>query len=308
MTASFTNIELESTLKGHQQPIFTVAISSDQRSLYSGGNDKGVVEWDLETMSFKRILCKVNSSVYALSPIPDQNILLIGMRSGQLLVVDTEKQTLLANLKTEQGAIFAIQVIPQKEEIIAVGEEGYAYVWSLKTYDLLYRFRVSDSTARVIALNKQGNLLAIGDKKGVIQLLNAHDFQQVNKQQIHELPVTSLSFHQNQLYSGGRDAKLFQLNENLQVIKSIIPHMFTVYGIVHQEQLPYFITVSRDKSMKIWNEENLSLLKNISKDRGYDSHSLSINTVLWSKDRIFTVSDDKLIKVWKLQDQQASLL
>jgi len=44
-------------------------------------------------------------------------------------------------------------------------------------------------------------------------------------------------------------------------------------------------------------------MKNISVDRRYDSHRLSINTLLWHpfQDQLITAGDDKLIKVWAME-------
>jgi WD40 repeat protein len=95
MNLENNEINLLGTLTGHQNPIFALAVSSiNPDTLYTAGNDKGVVEWDLKSMSFKRLLCKVGSSVYSLLSIPETSLLAIGMRSGQLLVVDTNTQTL----------------------------------------------------------------------------------------------------------------------------------------------------------------------------------------------------------------------
>ncbi len=294
------NINLNGTLSGHQNPVFALAISSvDPNILFTGGNDKGVVEWDLQSMSFKRILCKVGSSVYSLFPIPGTSLLAIGMRSGQILIVDTESLSLKANLKVEQGAVFSIKTIPGKQELIAIGEEGYAYVWSLESYELLYRFKVSNTTVRVIEVDKKGSSVAFGDKSGEIHLFHADDFREVKKRKVHELPVTSLQFDPfGNLLSGGRDAKLFKLDSNLDTLQEIVPHMFTVYGIALNSEENLLATVSRDKTLKVWRLEDLALIKNVSRDRGYDSHYLSINNMLWDQDRIFTVSDDKTIKLW----------
>lgn len=296
------NINLNGTLSGHQNPVFALAISSvDPNALFTGGNDKGVVEWDLESNSFKRILCKVGSSVYALLSIPGTSLLAIGMRSGQVLVVDTQNQSLKANLKVEHGAVFSIKTIPGKQEMIAIGEEGYAYVWSLENFELLYRFKVSNTTVRVIEVDKNNSTVAFGDKNGEIHLYHAHDFQEFKKRKVHELPVTSLQFDPaGNLLSGGRDAKLYKLDANLDTIQDIVPHMFTVYGISMNIEENLIATVSRDKTLKVWRLEDLALIKNISRDRGYDSHYLSINNMLWDQDRIFTVSDDKTIKLWKV--------
>ena len=75
--------------------------------------------------------------------------------------------------------------------------------------------------------------------------------------------------------------------------------MFTVYGIVKHPEIPLIATASRDKTFKIWDKDSLSLLKNISRDKGYDSHALSINNILWHN-YLYTVSDDKTIKVWEV--------
>lgn len=107
------------------------------------------------------------------------------MRSGQVLVVDTQDQSLKANLKVEQGAVFSIKTIPGKKEMIAIGEEGYAYVWSLENFELLYRFKVSNTTVRVIEVDKNSETVAFGDKNGEIHLYHAHDFQEFKKRKVH---------------------------------------------------------------------------------------------------------------------------
>ncbi len=295
------DISLEGTLTGHQNPIFALSLGSDPNVLYTAGNDKGIVAWDLKEMRFQQLLCKVGASVYVLKMIPGTPYLAAGLRSGQLLVIDPAAQALHANLKTEAGAIFAIAFLPQKKEMIAIGEEGYAYVWSLENFELLYRFKVSDTTVRTIAVAPDEQHLALGDKNGFIHLFQASDYQESMKRQVHSLPVTSLLYSNGHLLSGGRDAQLFQLNpKNLGINKQITPHMFTVYGIDKSDYPGLIATASRDKSFKIWKEEDMSLLKNVSRDKGYDSHLLSINAMLWEADRIFTVSDDKTVKVWKL--------
>ena len=301
MNLEKNEINLIGTLTGHQNPVFALAISRVNHDvLFTAGNDKGVVEWDLKTMSFKRILCKVDSSVYSLLPLPGCNLLAIGMRSGKILIVDTEHQTLKASLNTDRGAIFSIKTMDEKKELIAIGEEGVAYVWSLESFELLYRFKVSQTTVRVIQVQPSGNLVAFGDKNGEVHLFNSDDFQEVQRQKVHEMPVTSLEFDQSgHLFSGGRDAKLFKLNMELEVQKEIVPHMFTVYGIQMNQDKNLLATVSRDKTLKIWDPQNLKLIKNISRDRGFDSHYLSINAMLWNENKIITASDDKTIKVWQ---------
>jgi WD40 repeat protein len=299
-------IELAATLTGHQNPIFALEKGYFSHTFFSGGNDKGVVEWDLQSRTFKRILCAVSSSIYALHLIPNTSYLAIALREGKVMIVDVENQKLIANLMVSSKAIFALQSIPAKNELVAVGEDGVASVWCLKDYKKIYEFAISSNTIRTIALSHDQKKIAFGDKNGDIFLFSAEDYHFLLANQKHSMPITSLIFSRNnlKLISGARDAAI-KISDvaSLKEQYSFVPHMFTVYGIYPHPNYPIFATVSRDKSFKIWDEETLALLKVVNRDKFYDSHTLSINTGLWmdAGQYFLTAGDDKLIKVWKLK-------
>ena len=46
------NVEKIGELSGHSNPVFTLELSQKPGILFTGGNDKGVVEWSLKTNSF----------------------------------------------------------------------------------------------------------------------------------------------------------------------------------------------------------------------------------------------------------------
>lgn len=295
-------VNLRTTLIGHQNPIYTLAIDSDQHKLYSAGNDKGIVEWDLNTDAFSRVLCNVSSSVYCLSIIPKTSYLIAGLRNSDVLVIDRGEQvTLKAQLSVGRGAVFALQYLPLKQELLAIGEQGKAFVWCLKTFNLLYQFEVSNTTVRTVVWDPLSNTLAFGDKNGYLYLYDAQDYKPITSSKIHDGGVSSLAFLNGTLLSGGRDAKLYKLHvRSLEVMDTVVPHMFTIYGIqVLRDDL--FSTVSRDKTIKVWNKD-LKLQKNISRDKGIESHFLSINAQVFHPEQgaIATAGDDKTIKIWQL--------
>lgn len=296
------DFELKATLPGHQNPIFALEGIVGASILYSAGNDKGVVEWDLERMIFNRILCSVPASVYALHHIPDTTYLAIGMRNGEIYIVDYTVQKLVAKLQVEMGAVFCIKSLKNKQELIATGEEGKAYVWDLATFSLLYCFNIAKHTVRTFAISDDETMIVFGDKEGSLHLFDALDYHCVISQKRHERAISSLCFVGKDVLSGGRDAKLIQSTTPTFTIKQeVIPHMFTVYGIVQLYPSTEIVTVSRDKTIKVWSED-LKLAKNISVDRGYDAHRLSINTVYFDSftQRLYTAGDDKLLKVWQV--------
>ncbi|MDR6737483.1 WD40 repeat domain-containing protein [Sphingobacterium sp. 2149] len=296
------DITLRSTLPGHQNPIFCVEKGYDANTFFTGGNDKGVVEWDVESNAFKRILCAVSSSVYALRLIQGTPILAIALREGKLLFVNVQEQKLVASTQLSTKAIFALAHMPWKNELLAAGEEGTLYVIDLSIYKSIYEKRISPTTIRAIAVDEALGQIALGDKDGKVYTLDCTDFQPIADVQLHSMPATSLAFVNNKLLSGGRDAQLVisdpnQLTSNF----SFVPHLFTVYGIYPHPKAPIFATVSRDKSLKFWSADDFALLKNMSREKMQDGHHLSVNAGVWSEDGkyFFSVSDDKLVKVWE---------
>lgn len=296
------DIKLKSTLAGHQNPIFCVEKGYYADTFFTAGNDKGVVEWDIANNVFKRILCAVSSSVYAMRLIPGKAILAIALREGKLLFVDVAEQKLVASLQLGAQAIFALSYMQWKNELLAVGEEGTLYVIDLSTYKSIYNKRISNTTIRAIATDESLGRIALGDKDGTVYLLDSADFHIIADQKLHTMPATSLAFLANKLLSGGRDAQLVvsdvnQLDSNF----SFVPHLFTVYGIYPHPVAPIFATVSRDKSLKFWSNVDFALLRNMSREKLQDGHHLSVNAGAWSDSGqyFFSVSDDKLVKIWE---------
>ena len=295
-------VNLLATLTGHQNPIYCMALDATQHKLYSAGNDKGIVEWDLITKTFSRVLCAVPASVYHMSIMESTGHLIVALRKGGLLVIDRNEPKLVAKLAVEHGSVFAFEIISNKQEIIAVDEYGMAYVWSLVSYELLYSFRISTQTVRSIVVSFTDNRIYFGDKSGQIHMHSLVDYEHQYSAQIHEQNITALCLFGDKIISGSRDAKLYQLHKDTLVKeREITPHMFTVYSIVELEKANLFATISRDKTLKIWNHQ-FKLMKNISRDKGIDSHTLSINTMVYNSNtsEIYTAGDDKLIKVWQV--------
>ena len=58
--------EKTAELTGHGNPIFTLELSQKPGILFTGGNDKGLVEWSLKDNSFIKVMFPVAASVYAI--------------------------------------------------------------------------------------------------------------------------------------------------------------------------------------------------------------------------------------------------
>ncbi|TKC08781.1 WD40 repeat domain-containing protein [Pedobacter frigoris] len=291
------------TLSGHQNPVYTLINSPKEGSFFTAGNDKGVVEWSLETMSFVKVLVPVQSSVYAMHCY--ENLLFIAQKSGLILVFDLEEQKVRTTLSYHQKGVFDLKTLAYKQELISTGEDGNVAIWSLNDFSLLYHFQVISDTVRTIAISRDEKEVALGCKDGIIRIYNSEDYSLSKELNGHKFAVTALQYTPDgrQLISGSRDAQLkFWSLQGYELVNNVPAHMFSIYAIAFHPSLPYFATCSQDKSIKIWGSEDTKLYKIMSLEKNTPGHFHSINKLIWSTDGKYLIStgDDRQVMVWEL--------
>lgn len=291
-------------LTGHGNPIFTLELSQKPGILFTGGNDKGLVEWSLKDNSFIKVMFPVNASIYAIHGPTGYPLLFTGLRSGQVLVFDFIQQKIIKSLNHHLKPIFDIKTVNHKKELLIASEDGTVSVWSLDTLELLHSIQVSADTIRCIAISPDEKQVAFGCRDNSIKIHDLEDYTLLKSLHGHTMSVFALAYSPDGTYlvSGGRDAQV-KIWDTLtyQPIKNIAAHLFAVNHIAFHPTQPYFATASMDKSIKIWGADDFKLYKIISREKGYASHPLSVNKLAWNNDQLLSVSDDKNVMIWDIQ-------
>jgi WD40 repeat protein len=290
-------------LTGHGNPIFTLELSQKPGILFTGGNDKGLVEWSLKNNSFIKVLFPVTTSIYAIHCPVGYPLLFAGLRNGDVFVFDFLKQQLLPALKHHQKPVFDIRSVAHKKEFLVASEDGTVSVWSLETLELLHSVKVSGDTIRCISISPDEKYVAFGCRNNNVKIYDLDDYSLVKTLHGHSMSVFSLqyAFNGDYLISGSRDAQVKIWNVlSYDMVHNIPAHLFAVNCIAVHPSLPYFATASMDKSIKIWGSNDFKLYKTISREKGFESHASSINRIAWSDNQLISVSDDKKIMVWDI--------
>lgn len=292
------------TFDGHQNPVYALANSNESNLFFSAGNDKGIVEWSLAQMSFVKVKLPVKSSVYVMHR--HENLLFIGERSGKLSVYELTEQKLIIQIDAHTKPIFDIKTIASKNEILTTGEDGWVAVWSLHSYQEIYRFPVATDTIRCMAVSPNETEVALGCKNHSIYIYNLSDYTLKHRIEGHTFPVTALAYHPlyHYLISGSRDAQLKIWDVvNYELIRNIPAHLFTIYQIAYHPTLPIFATCSQDKTIKLWDATNFKLYKILSIEKTATGHTHSINKIIWNTDGKYLIStgDDRKVMVWEFE-------
>jgi centriolar protein POC1 len=298
------SVEKIAELTGHGNPIFTVELSQKPGIIFTGGNDKGLVEWSLKNYAFIKVIFPVPASIYAIHCPVGFPLLFAGLRDGTVQVFDFIKQQLLPALKNHQKPIFDIKSVNHKKELLVASEDGTVSIMSLETLELLHAIKVSADTVRCIAISPDEKTVAFGLRDNQVKIYDLEDYSLIKTLTGHTMSVFSLQFAPSgdYLISGGRDAQLkIWDTRSYELLQTIPAHLFAINSIVFHRSLPYFATASMDKTIKIWSTDDFKLFKTISREKGFESHQLSINKLAWNGNQLISVSDDKRVIVWKIR-------
>lgn len=295
------------TLIGHQDCVYSLAPATQESIFFSAGGDGMVVRWDLNNPQEGELVARLPNSVYALHYHREKDLLIAGHNYEGIHVLDWQQKKEIGSLKLGPAAIFDIQ--SQGNILLVATGDGTVWVLTLEPLQVQYKLKLSEKSARVIALNPQRGEVAVGYSDYFIRIFSLTDFSLIHEFQAHQNSVFTLHYTRdfNYLISGSRDARLKAWDAaHYTQTAEVVAHLYAINHIALSPSGDHFATGSMDKSIKIWDTASLKLLKVIDKAR-HAGHGTSVNKVWWSthQNRLVSASDDRSISVWDLQFPKA---
>lgn len=284
--------------------MYALAHGSRSGSFLSAGSEGMVVEWNVHDPSVATAIAKVEGQVFALLLLPAQNHLIIGTMSGGLHIVDLNVREEIHYLTYHSQSVFDIKTY--NDLLLVASKDGTVSVWSCNDYSLHRVIRISDLSLRMLDLNLEARELAIACSDNCIYILDLVHWK--IKAVLHgpSNSVFSAVFlkHSRQLLAGSRDAQLYLFNlKSFALEQQLKAHLYTINHLVLMEEKQLIASASRDKTIRIWNAADLSLLKSIDHEKN-DGHTNSVNRLLWLKSdkTLISAGDDRTIIAWQFDD------
>ncbi len=286
---------------GHSGAIYCLSEAEGESLILSGSSDQFVAGWNLKTLQPDKFAIKLQATIYRILYVPERNLLLIGNANGEIHCIDLESKQEIKNLKVFNSGVFDLKY--QDNQFFAASAEGLIAFGNLDTLEIEKLVKVSDSKVRQLDVSPINNLLAAACGDGFVRIFDVQKRVLIQEFLAHNLSANAVKFKKNgKLLTGGRDAYLKQwdTSNNFSLEKSIPAHNYAIYSIALQTNGNLIATASRDKTVKIW-DENLNVLYRLDK-AGFDGHLNSANTLLWHKPTgyLISASDDRSIIVWEV--------
>lgn len=286
---------------GHSGAIYSLSSGLAAGTILSGSSDKFVAQWNLQTLNPEKFALRLSSPVYAIKLLADEKILLIGTSSGMVHIIDLEKKEEIKVIQVFSVGIFDIKTTNGK--FFVASSDGHLAIGNLADYSITRIIKISNSKIR--QLDAYQNFLAVASGDGFIRVFDVGDFSLIHSWFAHNLSANAVKFLPNgNLLSGGRDAylKLWNADNNFGLEKAIPAHNFAIYSIAIQPLGQMIATASRDKTVKIWNND-LTVLARLDKVK-MDGHLNSVNVICWDAFTGYLISagDDRSIIVWDISN------
>lgn len=293
-------------LNGHSAAIYSLDFFSDDSNfIYTASGDGFIARWDISRQAQDTFSIRLSSSSYALKCIDSTSLLVTGLSNGDVHVIDVLNKKEVAHLKYHSTGIFFIQVNLSKKHLYISDAVGNISIWNLNNFTFLMSLPLDCGKIRDIELLENGDKIAVCCQDGFIRIFETNYYNELVGKQINEFGINFFQTFRQKLgvgMVGGKDGVLRLVSSStLEEIYNFPAHNFAIYQIAFHPSKAVFATVSRDKSLKLWNSTNLSLIKKL--ERSHGGHTHSINCVKWiSDEKLVTVGDDKRVVVWGISN------
>ncbi len=302
MTLSPVQIQKVSTLKGHRDCIYTLEAGPTPNIVFSGSGDGMVVLWNLENPDEGQLIARLPHSVYGLHFHQSTGKLIAGHNYEGIHILDWENKKETGSLKMTEAAIFDIR--SWGDNLFVACGDGTVYKIDVNTLTIKNKVRLSEKSARTIDIHPSGEEVAIGYSDNFIRIFDL-GLNLKREWQAHQNSVFTVRYTPDgeSLMSGSRDARLkaWKVADEYRNYTEIVAHMFAINHLDFSPDKKHFVTCSLDKTIKVWDANDLKLLKVIDRAR-HGGHWSSVNKALWTphQNQLLTASDDRSIAVWHI--------
>ena len=153
---------------GHSDEVSAIAFNSSETKIVSGGKDRAIIVWSLETQEGK-ILGQGKETVGALCFNRKETMVASGCSDGIISLWDIEKKCLLKEIKGHEGGVTCLYFSSSGKKLFSGGYDSRIHIWDSCSFKLIETIKVPWSV-RKITLSPEEKYLAVITNNGIIQI------------------------------------------------------------------------------------------------------------------------------------------
>jgi len=282
--------------KKHNQPVYTVAFSDDESLLASGGEDKSIYIWDINSGELKFAL---DNNYFPIRDLKFANTDEILAACGPDIKLMDFDGNLLRTFSGNTTHIWSFDFNAETNKIVSGSYATNIRVWNYTTGETFLVLEGHEKSTLPVAISFDGKYIISGSLDRSVRIWNAATGDEIKKLDRHTDNIYSVKFHPGGNYfasaSGDKTIRLWDFVTG-EVIKTYIGHDKTVMDIDFSPDGNYLISCSLDNTIILWETISGENIHSFVEHKGF------VNSVKFSPTGKYfaSASSDKTVILWKL--------
>ncbi len=189
-----------------RSPVWSVAISPDEKTFVSSDYDGYIAVWDLASGEMRYDI-HTDSTVWSVAIAPDGQSFVSGSTDGIVRQWDLQSGQLLQTFTGHRDAVRAVAIAPDGKTLASGSWDGSIKLWDLATGELQTTLNGHDGRVVSIAISPDGNTLASGSTDNTLKLWDLPSGTLTKNLDNNSNWVLAVAFalEEEMLVSGGKD-------------------------------------------------------------------------------------------------------
>ncbi len=285
--------------KKHNQPVYSLAFSSDESYLASGGEDKTIYIMDLNSGEVAYTLENNYFPIRFLKFAQKDEILAACGPDIKLMNLDGN---LLRTFSGNTTHIWSFDFNAETSIIVSGSYARNIRVWDYSSGEAVFILEGHEKSTLPVAISHDGKYIVSGSLDRSVRIWNAATGKELKKLERHTDNIYSVRFHPGGKYfasaSGDKTIRLWDFEKG-DVIKTYIGHDKNVMDLDFSPDGNHLISCSLDNTIILWETISGKKLYSFVEHKGF------VNSVKYSPTGKYfaSASSDKTVILWKLNEK-----
>lgn len=277
------------TRLGHQSEVRSVCFSNDSLAIGSGAGDSFKF-WDRDAMQCLRTVA--TDYVLCSRFVPGDRYVLLGMKSGKLLIVDVGAADIVEQIPAHESELWSLAMLPDQKGCVTGSSDQTLKIWSFELIDagegdaqtkvlsLLHKNTLKlEETVLCVAVSPDMKYLAVGLLDATVKVFFLDTFKFYLSLYGHKLPVLCMDIsYDSQLIitgSADRNIKIWGLNFG-DCHRSVFAHDDSVMSLQFIPKTHMFFSCGKDGKVKQWDGDSFEKILTLPGHIG-EAHCLAVS-------------------------------